>query len=233
MALCAVLAGATSGTASQAVATGGDLGIIRRGPKGCREIALTFDLCPVKHGSGFDQALVDELVHDRIPATFFASGRWMATHDRELRRLLAVPFFEIETHGERHAHLAGLGAAAQRVEIEGAVDRLRTRYGVTPKLFRPPYGEYDATTIAVAHELGLQVILWSAVSGDPDPRLAEPAIVERLSHRLRDGGVLVFHANGRGWHTAESVRDLEPKITAAALRAATVEEILGGCASPR
>ena len=87
--------------------------VIRLLPRGCHEIALTFDLCPVRKGSGFDAALVDELAADNIPATFFLSGRWFAHHDSAVRRLRAVPFFEIETHGQAHAHLQNVRHDAQ------------------------------------------------------------------------------------------------------------------------
>jgi peptidoglycan-N-acetylglucosamine deacetylase len=207
-----------------------DPDVIYSGRRGCHEMALTFDMCPVHGGSGFDAALVDELVESATPATFFVSGRWMIGHDTELRRLLAVPFFEIETHGQRHAHLAGLDAAAQRREIEGPVELLRSRYEHESMLFRPPYGDYDETTLAVARALGLRVVLWSAASGDPDPRLSEADILSALTARLRDGGVVVFHANGRGWHTREVVHDLRSALAARHLAPVTLAKMMEGCA---
>src|SRR5262249_55429163 len=91
-----------------------DRNVIRRLPRGCHEVALTFDLCPVREGSGFDAELVDELAAQKIPATFFLSGRWISHHESAVRRLRAVPFFEIETHGQAHAHLQSLQRDAQR-----------------------------------------------------------------------------------------------------------------------
>jgi peptidoglycan/xylan/chitin deacetylase (PgdA/CDA1 family) len=207
--------------------------VIRRLPRGCHEVALTFDLCPVREGSGFDAALVDELAAEKIPATFFLSGRWIARHDSAVRRLRAVPFFEIETHGQAHAHLQNLQRDAQRQEIVGPVELLRERYHIRATFFRPPYGEFDATTVAVARELGQHVVLWSAASGDPDPHLSEAAIVAALSPLLRDGSVLVFHANGRGWHTREVVRDLAAELERRRLRPATIAEMMNGCDAGR
>ena len=203
--------------------------LIRHANRGCHEIALTFDLCPVSKGNGFDDALVDELAADKIPATFFASGRWIERHESAVRRLLAVPFFELETHGERHAHLPGLDADAQKREIEGPVALLRARYDRGSTFFRPPYGDYDATTLDVARTLGLRVVLWSAVSGDPDPHLSETDIVETLKPRLRDGAVVIFHANGRGLHTREVLRDIEPMLAERHLQPATLAELMRSC----
>jgi peptidoglycan/xylan/chitin deacetylase (PgdA/CDA1 family) len=203
--------------------------VIHRLPRGCHEVALTFDLCPVREGSGFDAALVNELAAQKIPATFFLSGRWIAHHDSAVRRLRAVPFFEIETHGQAHAHLQNLQRDAQRQEIYRPVELLRERYHIHATFFRPPYGEYDGTTVEVARELGQHVVLWSAASGDPDPHLSEAAIVAALSPRLHDGSVLVFHANGRGWHTREVVRDLAAELERRRLRPATIAEMVNGC----
>jgi hypothetical protein len=36
--------------------------VVKTGPPACPTIALTFDLCPVRKGAGFDQALVDYLI---------------------------------------------------------------------------------------------------------------------------------------------------------------------------
>ena len=90
--------------------------VIREGPRGCRAVALTFDMCPVREGIGYDEPLVRTLIEKKIPATFFLSGRWMAKHDAEVRALLAVPFFEVGTHGQVHAHLPELDEEQQRRE---------------------------------------------------------------------------------------------------------------------
>jgi hypothetical protein len=81
----------------------------------------------------------------------------------------------------------------------------------------------------VARELGQRVVLWSAASGDPDPHLSEAAIVGALSPHLHDGNVLIFHANGRGWHTREVVRDLVAELERRRLRPATIAEMSNGC----
>ena len=179
--------------------------VIRGGVPGCKAVALTFDLCPVRQGTGYDAALIDYLIEHKIPATFFASGRWIQKHDAEMKQLLAVPFFEIGTHGQVHAHLATLDEAHQRVEIITTVDLLKTRYAVTAPLFRPPYGEFNDVTIEVVGKLGLQFILWNIISGDPDPSLSADRILADLTASTRGGGLIVFHANGKGTHTREVV----------------------------
>ena len=91
--------------------------VIKAGPSSCPAVALTYDLCPVRTASGFDRELIDFLIVNKIPATFFMSGRWMTKHDAEVKALLAVPFFEVGTHGEVHAHLPMHEMEEQQREI--------------------------------------------------------------------------------------------------------------------
>ena len=215
--LCAILI-AVEGSSAQ---------VIRGGAPSCKAVALTFDLCPVRQGTGYDAELIDYLIEHKIPATFFASGRWIDKHDLEMKTLLTVPFFEMGTHGQAHAHLASLDEEHQRAEIIRAVDLLKTRYGVAAPLFRPPYGEFNDLTVEVVRKLGLQFILWNVVSGDPDPSLPAEKMLAHLTASTRGGGMVVFHANGKGKHTREVVEMLSQEfLPKQGLKPVTVTELL-------
>ncbi|TLY21962.1 MAG: hypothetical protein E6K68_04500 [Nitrospirae bacterium] len=203
--------------------------VIRSGSSSCKAVALTFDMCPVRVGAGYDAPLIDMLMDRRIPATFFLSGRWIARHEAEVKALLAVPFFEVGTHGQAHAHLPAQDADRQRAEISGPVLTLRKRYGYRGLLFRPPFGEYDDTTEEVARALGLRFILWNVVSGDPDPRLSPDRMLEDLRARVRNGSIVVFHANGKGLHTRAVVEDLSQDLLNKGLQLVTVTDLLDRC----
>jgi peptidoglycan/xylan/chitin deacetylase (PgdA/CDA1 family) len=186
--------------------------VIKSGPPACPGVALTFDLCPVLGGAGYDQALIDYLIEHKIPATFFMSGKWITKHDQQVRALLRIPFFEVGTHGEVHAHLPMHPVDEQKQEIVGPVRLLKTKYGHDATLFRPPYGEFNDETVEVVQTLGLQLILWNIVSGDPDPTLSAAQIDDRLKRFVRKGGVIVMHANGKGKHTREVVEYLDQHL---------------------
>jgi peptidoglycan/xylan/chitin deacetylase (PgdA/CDA1 family) len=208
--------------------------VIRNGPEGCHAVALTFDLCPVVKGAGWDRGLVELLRARQVPATFFASGRWIAQHDAEVRELLAVPFFELGTHGQRHRHLPALDATAQQAELGDAAELLSTHYGRRPTLFRAPYGEFDDRSRAVVATLGGRLVQWSVVSGDPDPRVTAAGMLRTLRANVRDGSIVIFHANGKGAHTREVVETLVNEILPARdLAPQTVSMLLEGCDAGR
>ncbi|HVG02576.1 MAG TPA: polysaccharide deacetylase family protein [Nitrospira sp.] len=206
--------------------------VIKAGPSSCPAVALTYDLCPVRLAPGFDRELIDYLVANKIPATFFMSGRWMARHDAEVKELLAVPFFEIGTHGDVHAHLPMQEIDEQRREILNPVRFLKAKYGRSTTLFRPPYGEYNDQTVEAVKELGLRFILWNIESGDPDPTLSADAILARVSKRTNRGSVIVMHANGKGKHTREVTESLTSLLTAQNLLPMTVSDLLRCNLSP-
>ncbi|HKT33318.1 MAG TPA: polysaccharide deacetylase family protein [Nitrospira sp.] len=186
--------------------------VVKSGSPACPTIALTFDLCPVRKGTGYDKALIDYLIEHKIPATFFMSGQWIAKHDPEVEELLGIGFFEVGTHGEVHAHLPMHNADEQRNEILGPVKLLNEQYAHEAVLFRPPFGEYNDTTVDVVRALGLRFIQWNIESGDPDPMLSAEQIVARIEKRAKGGSIVVLHANGKGKHTRQVIQRLTTDV---------------------
>ena len=211
----------------------GQTQVIRSGPPACPTIALTFDLCPVRKGAGYDKALVEYLIEHKIPATFFMSGQWMAKHDPEIEQLLGIGFFEVGTHGEVHAHLPMHNADEQRTEIAGPIKVLSEHYAHEAVLFRPPFGEYNDVTVDVVKALGLRFIQWTIESGDPDPMLSAEQIVARIAKRAKGGSIVVLHANGKGKFTRQVVERLATEVLPRkGLTPATVSDLLS-CKPPR
>jgi peptidoglycan/xylan/chitin deacetylase (PgdA/CDA1 family) len=201
-------------------------GVIRAGNRRCAGVALTFDLCPVSGTGGFDEPLINFLREHQIHATFFASGSWAARHEIAFRSLLAVPYFEIGTHGETHVSLPGLSRDEQEREIYGPVARIAAESGRIPTLFRPPFGRFSPVTLEIAESHGLKFVLWSVVSGDADPNLPAARIEQVMDERMRGGSIFIFHANGRGRHTREVIEALFSRLIERRLVPLTVSELL-------
>ena len=132
----------------------------------------------------------------------------MAKHDAEVKELLAVPFFEVGTHGEVHAHLPMHEMEEQQREILGPVRILKAKYGRSTTLFRPPYGEYNDQTVEAVKDLGLRFILWNIESGDPDPALSAEAILTRVQKANEAGECDRLACQRKGKHTREVTESL-------------------------
>jgi peptidoglycan/xylan/chitin deacetylase (PgdA/CDA1 family) len=125
------------------------------------EVALTFDDGP----GPYTQQLVGVLNRYHVHATFFAIGEeeqyFSASTVLELRSGDAVG-----DHTETHPMMASLSAHEQYEELFEQIARIELLGGPRPRLFRPPYGSFDATTFRLLHKLGLLMVLWSTDTDD-------------------------------------------------------------------
>lgn len=214
-------------------------------PPGAKLMALTFDLCETDGDvAGYDGRIVDLLRAQGVKATFFAGGKWMETHKERAEQLIADPNFEIGSHGLRHLDLAHASDQSLAEEIgltEAAHARVRKSLlarqcaagakaaGPSPErmsLMRFPYGRCSAKSLAAVADAGLLAIQWDLVTGDPDPRQSAKAIANTILARAHPGAIIVAHANGRGYHTAEALALALPKLKEQGYAFVTVSELL-------
>ena len=219
-----------------------------------RLVALTFDLCEqANERAGYDAGVVNALRAAGVKATFFAGGKWLRTHPEQAMQLMADPLFEIGNHAWTHGNLRVLHGEEARNQIlwtQAEYQVLRRqlserpcavgvgpgeweRIPAWPTLFRFPYGTCDQGALDAAAGLGLASIQWSLVTGDPDQGRSAQAIAQSIRAGVRakgkegGGAIVVAHANGRGWHTAEALPLFIPQLQAEGYRFVTVSELLG------
>jgi len=210
-------------------------------------VALTFDLCESgATTSGYDAPLVAYLRDEGVRATFFAGGKWLRSHPEPALQLMADPRFEIGNHSWSHKDFRGLAPAPLGEQIRGTqaeYGRLRAELAgrpcalaaggqgmdaipAQPVLFRFPYGRCDAQSLAAVADAGLPAIQWSIVTGDPAKGQGADAIARAILDQVKPGAIVVAHANGRGWHTAEAMRKVVPELRRRGYRFVTVSELL-------
>jgi peptidoglycan/xylan/chitin deacetylase (PgdA/CDA1 family) len=209
-------------------------------PEGVKLTALTFDLCETSGDvAGYDGRIVDLLRAQQIKATFFAGGKWMETHPERAQQLLVDPLFEVGSHGLTHLDLSRVKGETLSEEInltEAAFARARDALAAKQCTLRPlpermavmrfPYGRCDANSLTAAADAGLLAIQWDLVTGDPDPQQSARAIANRIVTRVHPGAIIVAHANGRGWHTADALALAIPKLKELGYSFVTVSELI-------
>ncbi len=211
-------------------------------PDGTRLLALTFDLCEVERQiSGYDFEIVNFLRANNVKATFFACGKWMRSHPEKTIQLMSDPLFEIGNHGWNHKNFSLLdkGQAMDQIlwtqaQYELLWEKMLQRDpcfrqkeipGV-PRVFRFPFGRCNAEALGMLQELGLPAIQWDVVSGDAAKSQTAKAITELVLNKAQPGSIIIFHANGRGHGTAESLQVFVPKLRARGFQFVTVSELL-------
>jgi len=191
-------------------------------------VALTFDLCQKpEYPAWFDQGIIDVLKEYNAAATFFMGGDWMRTHVDETLLLASNPNFEMGNHSWSHPDLPGLSQGIISSEIVKTQDLLYKLTGRQSKLFRLPAGKYDDLTMGVIAWHGLYTIQWDVETGDPDPTIDAERMNWAVSQRVQNGSIIVMHANGRGWHTAEALPEMIEYLRGQGYTLVTVSELLG------
>lgn len=116
-------------------------------PGGNKTVALTFDDGPGPSSS----AILSILESFGVRATFFNIGlsetRWPA----EVRAEAAAGYL-IGDHTGDHPQMTALSAVAQAAEMDRVIQEQQSLVGSSPCVFRPPYGDYNSTTLSLAHE---------------------------------------------------------------------------------
>jgi peptidoglycan/xylan/chitin deacetylase (PgdA/CDA1 family) len=149
-------------------------------------VGLTFDDGP----SGSTSALLSALKQNGLRATMFNQGNNAAANPGLVRAQVDAGMW-VGNHSYTHPHMTQLSQAQMDSEISRTQQAISAGGGGTPKLFRPPYGETNATLKAVESSYGLREVIWDVDSQDWN-NASTDAIVQAVG-RLTDGQVILMH----------------------------------------
>jgi peptidoglycan/xylan/chitin deacetylase (PgdA/CDA1 family) len=223
-------------------------------PAGHKLIALTFDLCEQPSEiAGYQGGIVDLLRQNQIKATFFMGGKWMLSHRERTQQLMTDPLFEVANHSWEHRNLRQLTGRALVDEIRNAqlaYEQVRDELGAkqcvratpprsasspaptaeqAPKrlgLMRFPYGACSPAALSEVAQQGLLPIQWDISSGDPTFGVSARMIEQQVLANVQPGSIVLFHANGRGWHTEGALPGIIAALKAQGYSFVTVSELM-------
>ncbi len=154
-----------------------------------RLAVLTFDDGPYPVET---PALAATLAALHAPADFFLIGEDAIRQPEIARRLLAAGI-EVGNHTLTHPEMPTLPPSDQAREITGGSTAIAGVTGTAPEFFRPPHGNYDASTIdAATHEAGEYVALWDVDPGDWRTLTADE-IAALTEQQARAPAVILLH----------------------------------------
>lgn len=210
-----------------AAAPSAPLDIVTRLPSREKVIVLSFDACQAGERMTLDHAITDVLVARAIPFTIFVGGRFARDNAPALKELATHPFVDLENHSWSHPRdLRTLDDERVRAEVTRAAAMIRATTGRKTRFFRFPGGNADERTVGLVRALGYTVVHWRWPEGDPDPKVDAARLIEQTLSRTRAGDILIFHVNGRGWHTAEALPGILDGLAARGFRLVSLPEYL-------
>ncbi|MFF3847205.1 polysaccharide deacetylase family protein [Streptomyces sp. NPDC002328] len=164
---------------------GGGVPVISEIPTDEKIVFLTID-----DGAEKDPGFVTMMRELKIPFTMFLTDSAIRTDYNYFKPL--QEFGEgVQNHTLTHPDLRTLGADAQKREICGQQEKLKDRYGATPRLFRPPYGNWNEDTRAAAASCGVEaIVLWRESMQITNMQY------QRGDKKLHPGDIILAHFRG-------------------------------------
>jgi peptidoglycan-N-acetylglucosamine deacetylase len=150
-------------------------------------VALTFDDGPTP---GNTQNLLNALRSAGLRATMFNEGAKAQANPSLVQAQVAAGMW-VGNHSWDHPHMTQLSTAQMTSQISQTQQAIQQATGTAPRLFRPPYGETNATLRSVESQFGLTEILWDVDSQDWNN--ASTASIVQAVGRLTNGQNILMH----------------------------------------
>lgn len=151
-------------------------------------VALSFDAA---WGNEDTQTLIDILNKYNINTTFFVVGEWVDRYPESVKALYENGN-EIMNHSSDHAHFSSLSTEQISDDLSRCNEKIQAITGVSPTLFRCPYGEYDDHVINAVNSMGMTAVQWDVDSLDWKG-LSAQEIEKRVLERVQPGSIVLFH----------------------------------------
>ncbi|MFJ5611903.1 polysaccharide deacetylase family protein [Streptomyces sp. NPDC093221] len=199
------------------------------GPVDCRKakcVALTFDAGPSVRAPQIMSILRKYHVH----ATFFTLGKNHVMKHPQMVRDMVAQGDEVETLTWSHQILTKISSSEIRKEITEGRDAVQKVTGVRPMLLRPPQGRTSSKVTAIARDLGMAEVVWSA--NGQDYRTTDSALIaKRILQQTKPDGIILLHdlvdPTNKGYNgTVASIAPIVSTLQARGYTFVTVSQLL-------
>jgi peptidoglycan-N-acetylglucosamine deacetylase len=170
-----------------------------------REIALTFDDGP----GPYTPQVLYVLEGEHVPGTFFEVGVAEQYFHASTTAIVARGY-PIGDHTENHYAMSTLSRQQQQQQLLQESAAIGQYGAPFPRMFRPPYGLWNSTTLSLLKKYRMLMILWTVDTNDytlPGVR----SIVDSVLDGAKPGAIVLMH--DAGGNRSETVAAL-PKIIA-------------------
>jgi peptidoglycan-N-acetylglucosamine deacetylase len=165
-------------------------------------LALTFDdgPDPVK-----TPLILEVLKQYHVKATFFVIGKKIKGSEPVLLKIKEEGHL-IANHSFSHSYFFDFFSTQKVTEdLMAANKEIKTVTGITPVLFRPPYGVTNPNIAKAVAKLKLSSIGWNVRSLDTVIQDSEK-LYKRVTSRIQPGSILLFHDTGS--NTLEALKQV-------------------------
>ncbi len=142
-----------------------------------------------------------------VPATFFEIGIAEQYFHAGTTDVISHGY-AVGDHTFSHAPMSQLSQGDQQSQIVNEANTILKYGGVYPRLFRPPYGLWNSTTMQLLHKYRMLMVLWTVDTSDYTlPGVS--SIIDSVLGGAQPGAIILMH--DAGGNRAETIAAL-PKI---------------------
>lgn len=172
-------------------------------------------------GDEFLPSMLDSLDKYGVKTTFFVGGSWATKSDKMLREIHSRGH-EIANHGYLHKDHDKINREQNVREIKLCEQVVYNTIGVQTKLFAPPSGAFNNTTLEVAENLGYKTIMWTKDTIDWRDKNTD-LIYTRATKNIEAGDLILMHPTKC---TAEALPQILEYYKSNKIIASTVSEVI-------
>jgi len=187
-------------------------------------VGLTYDDGP---NPSTTTSLLNTLRSNGLRATMFNTGQNAAANPGLVAAQVSAGMW-VANHSYTHPHMLTLSQSAMSSELSRTQTAIRNAGGGTPTIFRPPYGETNATLQSAASALGLRTVTWDVDSQDWNG--ASTAQIVQAASRLTNGQLILMHDNYQT--TIAAIPQIAAGLAQRGLCAGTISPSTGRAVAP-
>lgn len=188
------------------------------GNRSSNNISLMFN---VYWGDEFLDGILKTLDEHDAKVTFFVGGVWASKNEEMLKRFVQEGH-ELANHGYNHKDQNRISQQENYNEINQTHQIVKSFTGLEMRLFAPPSGAFNDTTLNVAESLGYKTIMWTRDTidwRDKDKQL----IYNRAVKDAKGGDLVLMHPTQK---TLEALPEILQTLKNQGLNVTTVSETL-------
>jgi peptidoglycan-N-acetylglucosamine deacetylase len=186
-----------------------------------KEIALTFDDGP----GPYTPQVLSVLDAKNAPATFFEVGVEAKYFHVSTSEIVAHGY-PIGDHTQTHAPMSKLTAGDQQRQLIEQISSMGAYGAAYPRMFRPPYGLFNSTTLTLLRKYRMLMVLWTVDTNDyRQPGVS--TIVNSVVSAARPGAIVLMHdAGGTRTQTVAALPRIISGLRARGYKLVTVPKLL-------
>ena len=142
-------------------------------------------------------AILEVLEKHNVKVTFFTTGYFLRTFPESIKKILDAGH-EIGNHSNTHEHMLEQGIYTQYRQVMRPVEDVEKMLGVTPRLFRPPFGEFNAHISSLCRGEGMEMIMWTMSYCDSMWKYPYEKLIEYATtgEDYGPGAIVLCHLDG-------------------------------------